>query len=80
MEHNRDCDCLITKGRKGQKGLWCVKCRRKLYDVETRPCGECKNYKYDLWGGMCVKLLMSVHSSLNVMYLINKGTCFENKN
>ncbi len=48
--------------------------------LETRSCGECKNFKLDHGAnvmGTCCKKLMSVISTLQITYKPEQGSCFE---
>ena len=71
------CTCTDTQGHEGEKGSWCVKCGKKVMDVESRPCKECKYHKRDIHGSSCSKLLMSVYPEMHVTYKVDEGTCFE---
>ncbi len=76
------CNHPKTQGRKNQKGLWCADCKIKIYDVESKPCGECQHFKRELGSnviGYCRPKLMTVTSSLNVTYRVSDGTCFLQK-
>jgi hypothetical protein len=68
-------ECLMTQGREGEKGLWCVDCGDKVYEVETRPCNGCHHYFYSMGGG-CRKHLMAVTPDMLVTFKISEGTCW----
>lgn len=73
------CDCIVTQCRKGEKGSWCVKCGIKVYDVENRPCKDCKSFRNGSFGSFnsyCANKLMGVTSLMNVTFKIEEGTCF----
>ncbi|MCY1297993.1 hypothetical protein D9M70_474560 [compost metagenome] len=74
------CGSYITQGRSGEKGSWCVKCGEKVWEVETRPCGDCIHYSPDPFamgrGGSCLRHLMRVTASMLVTYDLSAGTCW----
>ena len=72
----KDCTHFVTQGKEGEKGSWCIKCGVKIFDVDNRPCSDCKNFRTDLHGSFCTKHLMRVIPSMNVTYKITDGTCF----
>lgn len=72
-----NCNCTVTKGRKEEKGSWCVECGIKVLEVDSRKCEDCKNYKKDAHGSFCGKKLMSVIPTMNVTYKVSDGSCFE---
>ena len=71
------CNCTTTEIIKGEKGSWCVSCGIKVFEVEERKCGDCKNYRKVFDGSICVKKLMSVNETMNVTYKVLDGSCFE---
>jgi hypothetical protein len=72
------CNHFATQGREGQKGSWCIECGVKIFEVDDRQCKDCKNFRTDMLGSFCSKLLMSVIPSMNVTFKIEDGTCFDN--
>jgi hypothetical protein len=76
---NDRCSHTVTQGRKGEKGSWCVKCGVKVYEVETRPCGDCK-YCSELFRGFtCDHHRMIVSKQMFVTFKVSEGTCFNMK-
>jgi len=70
------CKHIITRGRKGEKGSWCVDCGLKIYDVDSRTCDGCVHYRRLPNGSICRKHLMSVSASMHVTFKITEGTCW----
>ena len=80
---NDGCQHTVTRGRVNESGSWCVDCGVKVFEVETRPCGQCKHFfthptasRVAKFEG-CKKLLMRVTKDMKVTYKISAGTCFE---
>jgi hypothetical protein len=71
------CACIVTQGRKGEAGSWCVNCGVKVYEVEQHSCGNCAHHFRDVLGSTCLKKLMSIYPSMNVTYKISEGSCFK---
>lgn len=72
------CPHTMTRGRKGESGAWCVDCDTKVYEAETRECGNCAYFwKNDIGYSGCGKHLMPISSGHKVNYPISRGTCFE---
>ena len=72
-----DCTHFATQGKEGEKGSWCIECGVKIFEVDKRPCSDCKNFRTDFRGSFCSKHLMAVIPSMNVTYKITDETCFE---
>jgi len=73
------CDHMITQGRPGELGSWCVACGFKRFEVHNQPCSDCKHYD----DFRCSKLLMAVTPGMRVTYKLNddgsNDLCFEPK-
>ena len=76
-----ECKHTITKSKDTEKGSWCVNCGIKVFDVDSRPCGECNYFFSHAGGGYsgCRKHLMAVTPAMNVTFKIAGGTCWEAK-
>ena len=72
----QECRHIVTQGKKGMKGSWCVDCGIKVYELEDRECKDCKHYFKNITGAGCVKHLMRVVPDMHVTYKIKEGTCF----
>ena len=72
-----DCDHMVTVGREGETGSFCIKCGIKVLEEETRKCSNCKHYKKLHDGSICTKKLMSLIPDMFVTYKVDEGTCFE---
>lgn len=71
------CNHIMTKGRDGEKGNWCVDCGIKVYDVETRKCEDCKHFfSRPMNYSGCKKHLMAVTPDMYVTFKIEDGTCW----
>lgn len=76
---------MVTQGREGEQGSWCVKCGVKVLDVEKRICDLCKHFvrpRSPISSVLpvppyCMKLKMHVISGMHVTYHTSEGTCFE---
>ena len=68
---------MITKGREGKKGSWCVECGVKVFEVEQRRCSDCKHFEDTGIYTVCGKNLIGITPSMHVVYAITVGTCFE---
>ena len=73
---DKECRHLITQGRKGEEGSWCIDCGVKAYAVDARKCQNCLHYRRLLTGSICEKHLMAVIPEMRVTYKIAKGTCW----
>lgn len=73
------CQHSITRGRKGEKGLWCIACGEKAYGVDDRQCADCKHSKEQLGSVImtCSKKLMGVLPDMNVTYKVAEGSCWK---
>lgn len=74
------CKHTSTQGLDGESGGWCVDCGKKIYEVETRGCGDCKHCK-DCGGNYhsCKPHLMRVTPDMRVTYKVEDGTCWEGR-
>ena len=54
----------------------CVDCGKQVWAIETRICGDCKNYKSVLDGGMCERYYCACWKGMRATYSISTGTCF----
>lgn len=74
------CEHMVTQGREGETGSWCVKCGEKVLEVEIRACDECIFFTTLLSPPpICKKKMMSIISGMHVTYRVSDGTCFEPK-
>ena len=71
------CNHTVTKGKKGEKGSWCISCSKKIFEVDHRECQHCKHSKKLITGMICRPKLMGIIPTMNVTYEISDGTCFE---
>lgn len=73
--------CLHTEqtSRENEKGLWCVSCGLKVYQVEERTCGECKHSSSNGMNQIrvCDTRKMLVTDGLKVTYRVSEETCWE---
>lgn len=72
MDKKTGCHHTVTKNN------ICVSCGEQIYDVETRPCEECKHYKKLVDGSICRLHLMAVIPKMLVTYKLKDGSCFKN--
>lgn len=80
-----DCKHMVTQGREGESGSWCVKCGEKVLEVEKRICDHCIHFTIpsvplagsNLVPPYCKKKMMTLCSGLHVTYHVSEGTCFE---
>ena len=70
------CSHTVTQGRSGEKGSWCVECGIKVYEVETRSCGDCKHCREVFRGYSCDHHHMAVSKQMLVTFRVVDGTCF----
>lgn len=70
------CKCLVTRGREGARGSWCVDCGRKVWEVDPRPCSGCANFRESLGGAICRRHLMRVTACMLVTYQVADGSCW----
>ena len=71
------CSHTITQGRECERGLWCVDCGIKVYDVENRQCKDCAHSITFTIGGMgCNRHLMAVSPDMNATFKISEGSCW----
>lgn len=71
---NISCRHIVTRAH------CCVDCGVKVYDVETKPCGDCAHFS--LWLGeacigSCSSHLMTVTSGMFVTFKVKDGSCFK---
>lgn len=76
-----DCTHTVTQDKEGEKhgDSFCVDCGIKVYELDERPCSDCKHFK-DMGAfsiPICRKHLMGVSHDMHVWYKIEKGTCFK---
>ena len=75
--HAMSCTHIMTQGRKGETGSWCVDCGIKVYAVDERECQGCQHSKNLLDGWICSQHLMRITADMHVTFKIANGTCFE---
>lgn len=78
-----ECRHVVTQGREGESGSWCVACGVKVFAVHDRPCSECAHF-LDMGAGqipICRKHMMGVSRSMLVTYRLipEPDLCFEEK-
>jgi hypothetical protein len=71
------CKHLISQGRDGEQGSWCIDCGEKVLEVEWRECRHCAHFKATHTIPICTKKLMAVLPDMHVTYRFDKGTCWE---
>jgi hypothetical protein len=55
----------------------CVQCGEKIFETETRPCGDCYDCMSNGEGSYgCWKKRMDVTKDNHVLYKVKEGTCF----
>lgn len=73
------CQHSMTRGKEGEKGLWCIACGEKVFEVDSRKCKDCMHSKEQLGSVImiCRKKLMGVLPEMNVTYKVIEGSCWE---
>lgn len=79
IERVSNCKRTISKGKEGEKGSWCVDCGKKVLEVDSRECKDCKHFFESVSYTGCRKHLMAVTPGMNVTYKTEEGTCWENR-
>ena len=74
------CGHIVSRGREGQKGSWCVDCGEKVLEIDTRECQHCESARKLLDGWICHKHLMSVSPDMHVTFKVSEGSCWEPSN
>lgn len=75
----QECKHIVSRGRDGELGSWCVRCGVKVLEVEWRACKHCIHFMESdkHFFPRCKKKGMSVLPDLHVTYKVGEGTCWE---